>query len=159
LVFIGGKTGSSDQTNNAAYVARLERQIEVAGIGERVHWTGYVADEEVSAYMAAADLLVMPYRDGGSLRRGTLMAALAHGRPLITTQPGSPQPALVHGQNVWLVPVDDPAALGDAILLLRADPPLRGRLAAGARQLSLTFSWDKIAAQTADFYETVIGAG
>ena len=65
----------------------------------------------MSAHLAAADLMVMPYRDGVSLRRGTLMAVLAHGRPLLTTAPAAPTPELRQGENMWLVPPDDPAAL------------------------------------------------
>jgi glycosyltransferase involved in cell wall biosynthesis len=159
LVFIGGRTGSSDAGNNGAYLAQLEGLIGALGLGERVHWTGFVAEGEVSAYLAAADVMVMPYRDGVSLRRGTLMAALAHGRPLITTEPAVLTPALVHGGNVWLTPVEDVAALVQAIGVLAADPLLRAKLGEGAAELAGRFTWDKIAAETVGFFEEVLGKG
>jgi hypothetical protein len=56
-------------------------------------------NQRVSTFLHAADLMVMPYRDGVSLRRGTLMAVLAHGRPLLTTTPPIPTPELIHGQK------------------------------------------------------------
>ena len=155
LVFIGGQTGASDPTN-AAFLAQVRAHAGPLGLDARVHWTGFLADVRVSAHLHAADLLVMPYRDGVSLRRGTLMAALAHGRPLITTTPVTPTPELVHGRNLWLVPVDDAAALADAVQTLAADAEGRARLGAGAAQLAGYFSWDKIAAQTAAFFQTLL---
>jgi glycosyltransferase involved in cell wall biosynthesis len=152
LVFIGGQTGSSDSANNARYLESLDRQIGALGLAQRVHWTDFLPDEQTSICLQAADLLVMPYRDGVSLRRGTLMAALAHGRPLISTIPLAPVPELVHGRNIWLVPVDDEAALTAAVQTLQAVPALRDELGAAAADLSQQFSWDKIAAQTLAFY-------
>lgn len=156
LVFIGGRTGASDPDNNAAFYERLDAQIARLGLGDRVHWTGFVADAQVSTWLTAADLMVMPYRDGASLRRGTLMAVLAHGRPLITTTPQTPLPEFVHGENVWLVSADSPAALHDAIATLRVQPDTRRRLGAGAALLAKRFTWDKIALQTRELYQTVL---
>ncbi len=156
LVFIGGRTGSSDPENNQAFLAQLEELVGELGLGERVHWSGFLPEQEVSAYLQAADLMVMPYRDGVSLRRGTLMAVLAHGRPLITTAPASPTPELVHGENVWFAPVDNPAALADTIGSIAADPALRAKLGEGAVCVADLFTWDKIAAQTAAFFHELV---
>lgn len=156
LVFIGGQTGSSDAGNNQAFLAGLRQLVADLGLAERVHWTGFVADQAVSAYLQATDLMVMPYRDGVSLRRGTLMAALAHGRCLITTTPVVPAPELVHGQNVWLVPPDAPQPLAEAIKHLLADESLRRQLEHGAAQVAGLFTWEKIAAETAVFFEQLL---
>jgi polysaccharide biosynthesis protein PslF len=122
----------------------------------RVHWTGFVPDERVSAFLHAANVMVMPYRDGVSLRRGTLMAVLAHGRSLITTTPANPTPELVHGKNVWLVPPDEPTALAAAVRIVLADESLQNRLGEGAAQVADLFTWDKIAAETAVFFQTLL---
>ncbi len=153
VVFIGGRTGSSDEANNQAFYEQLEAFINERNLSNRVHWTGFVSDYEASAYLTAVDLMVLPYRDGASLRRGTLMAALAHGRALLTTHPTAPTPELVHGQNVWLVPPNDPASLADAIQHLLADTDLRHRLGQQATAVANLFTWDKIAAQTGEFFE------
>ena len=158
LVFIGGQTGASDPRNNEAFLRGLRGQIERLGLGGRVHWTGFLSPGRVSAHLAAADLMVMPYRDGVSLRRGTLMAVLAHGRPLLTTAPvaTAPVPELHHGENVWLVPPDDSPALAEAITVLAADPGQRAQLGRGARALAGLFDWGRIAGLTADFYAEVV---
>jgi glycosyltransferase involved in cell wall biosynthesis len=156
LVFIGGQTGSSDADNNQAFLAGLRQLVTALGLAERVHWTGFVADQQVSAFLQASDVMVMPYRDGVSLRRGTLMAALAHGRSLITTTPATPTPELVHGRNVWLVPPDTPAALAEAIKTVLGDAALRQALERGAAQVADLFTWEKIAAETAVFFQQLL---
>lgn len=157
LVFIGGRTGDSDPVTNQAFLAHLDTLIADLALSPRVHWTGFLPASAVSTYLHAADLMVMPYRDGVSLRRGTLMAALAHGCPLITTEPDSPTPELVHQQNVWFVPPQNPAALAAAIQTLATNRDLAQRLGQAARQVADLFTWDKIAAQTAHFlYDTIL---
>lgn len=155
LVFIGGQTGSSDTDNNQSFLVQLKQRIEAMALTERVHWTGFLPDQRVSTFLHAADLMVMPYRDGASLRRGTLMAVLAHGRSLITTYPTSPTPELVHGKNCWLVPADNADILTEAVQTVWQNAGLRAELGTGAAQVADSFTWDKIAGQTADFLQTL----
>jgi glycosyltransferase involved in cell wall biosynthesis len=158
LVFIGGQTGASDTANNAAFLQNLNAQIDQLGLIKRVHWTRFLSDQRVSAHLHAADLMVMPYRDGSSLRRGTLMAALAHGRPLITTWPTTPTPELSHRENTWFVPVDDPEAVVQAITTLMQDEMLRIQIGQGATAVADLFTWDKIAEKTAVFFHERVRA-
>jgi glycosyltransferase involved in cell wall biosynthesis len=151
LLFIGGQTGASDPTN-VAFLAGIQALIAELGVEERVRWTGYLPAAEVSASFDAADLCVLPFRDGVSLLHGTLHAALAHGLPILTTRPRLPLPELVDGENVLFAPPEDPEALAQAIAHLAAAPELRQRLAAGARTLSEQFRWPKIAADTLALY-------
>ncbi len=158
LVFIGGQTGASDPTNER-YYEFVRGLIERLGLQERVHWTGFLPDEDVSAYFQAADLVILPYQDGASLRRGTLMAALAHGRPIISTTPASPVPELKHGENIWLVPPKHPAALALAIRELAAEPGRRAQLAEQAAILSTRFSWAGIAQETLAYFQELVSMG
>lgn len=155
LVFIGGQTGASDATNQP-FLAGLRAQVAALGLTDRVHWTGFVADAHVSTWLHAADMMVMPYRDGVSLRRGTLMAVLGHERPLITTLPQTPIPELAHQSHAWLVPPNDPPALTAAIRTLQADPALRERLGSGAGQLAQLFGWGGIGEKTAVFFQKLV---
>jgi glycosyltransferase involved in cell wall biosynthesis len=155
LIFLGASTGSSD-SENRAFLKHIKQLIKDFQLESRIHWSGFQTDSALSTYFQAADIMVMPYRDGVTLRRGTLMAILAQGRPLITTQSQSKIPELVHGQNVWLSPIDDIGALSDAIRKLSIDEALRNQLALGAKQLSNSFSWENIAKKTSDFYSRVL---
>jgi glycosyltransferase involved in cell wall biosynthesis len=111
-----------------------------------------MAAEQVSASLLATDICVLPYRDGVSFRRGSFVAALAHGLPIITTTPATHLPELIHGDNVYLVPPAEPGALAEAVTVLRENPALRQRIAAGASRLAQHFRWDTIAQATAELF-------
>jgi glycosyltransferase involved in cell wall biosynthesis len=158
LLFIGGQTGASDPTN-VAYLAHIRELIAELGLEDRVHWTGYIPAEEVTAGFMAADLCVLPYRDGVSFLHGTLHAALTHGVPILTTQPRVHLPELVDGENVFLVPPGEPDALAKAIVEIATDPALRRTVAKGAQALSEQFRWDRIASDTLSLYRSIGAAG
>ncbi len=151
LLMIGGRVGSSDATNRA-YAQRVEALIDELGLRERVHWTGYTRPKAVSAGLLAADVCVLPYRDGVSFRRGTLHACLAHGRALVTTRPAVPLSEVVDGDNMLLVAPRDPERLAQAVTRLAGDAELRARLAEGAKALAAGFTWERIARKTAAFF-------
>jgi glycosyltransferase involved in cell wall biosynthesis len=158
LLFIGGQTGASDPTN-VTYLGRVQGLIKELDLADRVHWTGYVSGEEVTAAFLAADLCVLPYRDGVSFLHGTFHAALAHGVPILTTAPRVKLPELLHGENVFLVPPQDADALAGAIRHLATDAALCRVLSKGALALAAEFRWDKIAEQTMDVYRRTLGGG
>jgi len=149
LLLIGGQVGASDPTNRA-YLLHIEALIDRLGLGARVHRTGFIPTDEVSANLLAADACLLPYEDGASFRRGSFMAALAHGRPIVTTQPRIPLPELRDGENVLLAPPGDIDALAAAVRRLAVDPALSQHLGRGAAALAQQFTWQHIAARTAD---------
>lgn len=152
LLMVGGETGSSDPTN-LEYARRVKALIEELGLEERVKWTGYTSPAEVSANLTSSDICVLPYRDGVSLRRGSLHAALIHGLPIISTHPRVAIKELRDGENIKLVPPDDPEAIARAIIELSQDLNLRHKLGEGAKKLSAKFGWEGIASETLKFYE------
>ncbi len=154
LLMIGGKVGSSDPTN-IAYAQHIDALIGELGLAERVVWTGFSAAAEVSANLMAADVCLLPYRDGASFRRGSFMAALAHGRPIVSTEPRAAISELRSGENILLAPPDDVAALADRVAALVNNPDQRAALGAAASRLSGSFGWDHIARQTLEVYRDV----
>ncbi|MDX1991564.1 MAG: glycosyltransferase family 4 protein [bacterium] len=157
LVMIGGRTGSSDPSN-AAYAAEIDHLISQLNLNESIHWTGYADEREVSAWLAASDLIALPFNDGASYRRGSLMAAIAHGCPILTTTPTISIPTFVHQENLWLTPIGDAQALSEAITHLLETPMLRQRLAEGARKLDQQFQWDAIAHDCLALFQRVSAA-
>jgi glycosyltransferase involved in cell wall biosynthesis len=164
LVLVGGGTGESDPTNAQA-AAALRRAVEERRLEPAVHWTGYVTPEEVSAALLSADLAALPFLDGASLRRGSLLAVLAHGLPVITTTPqpvppgATPWPTLRDGANALLVPPGDAEALAAAMARLMRDPALCARLGAAGRALADEFDWDRIAARHLALFDRITRAG
>lgn len=155
LLMIGGAVGASDPTNQA-YLKHIQLMIESRGLDDRVVWTGYVPPPQVSAGFRSADLCVLPYRDGVSFRRGSLMAALVHGMPIVSTHPRVELPPLEHGKNVWLVPPEDSQALVDAVAWLADHEESMKRLCRGAKALARRFDWRQIAIRTLEVYHRVV---
>ena len=151
LLMIGERVGASDVTNHA-YLSEVEARIGQLGLGERVKWTGHQPDDEVSADLNAADVLLMPYTDGVSLRRGTLMAGLVNGCAIVTTMPQSPLTELVDGRDLLLVPPEDPSSAAAAVAKIVTEDGLSLLLRANARQAAKQFSWPVIAQAHCDLY-------
>jgi glycosyltransferase involved in cell wall biosynthesis len=151
LLLIGGRVGSSDPTN-VAYAERVDRLIAERGLVERVHHTGFVPPDEVSAHLNAVDVCVLPYRDGVSLRHGSLHACLAHGRAIVTTYPAVDTPEFRDNHTLTLSPPENIEAMADRVAHIADNPDLRARLEKGATTLAGEFTWDRVAARTADFY-------
>lgn len=154
LMLIGGQTGESDPTN----VDYAHQVMQLAGelrLRDRIVLTGYMGDRDVSESLVVCDCLALPYRDGASFRRGTLMAALAHGCAVVTTEPRVSVPELAHEENVLLVPPSNAHQLAAGIRRVLDDAELRERLRAGSKQLSQLFTWDRIAADTVALFESL----
>ncbi|MCL4297650.1 MAG: glycosyltransferase family 4 protein [Anaerolineae bacterium] len=153
LLLIGGDVGHADPTN-VAYAKKVQALIDRRHLADFVYRTGYTSLTEVSANLLAADAVVMPYRDGVSFRRTTLIAALRHGCPVVSTYPADPGliPEIRPGENMLLARPGDATALAQAVAQLADDPALGQKLALGSKQLGDLFTWEKIARDTAELY-------
>ncbi len=145
LLLVGGGLGSSDPTN-AAYAQELRTRIQQLELADYVHETGYLDDEaEVGAYLRASDVVALPFLDGVSYRRGSLMAAIHYGCTIISTQPQVDIPTFRDGENMLLVPAGNSMALSTALRQTYQQPALRERLGDGAAALAHEFEWESIA--------------
>lgn len=155
LWMVGGRTGASDPTN-AAFAAQIDAKITALGLADVVHWSGFVDDPTASAYLTTADVVALPFLDGASYRRSSLMAVIAHGCAIVTTTPGVDVPAFRDGENMRLVPPGDVSALMIALAQLANSESARETLRAGARALNTVFDWGEIARANADFFARII---
>ena len=99
---------------------------------ERVRATGTLAPADVSRHLGACDLMLQPYADGVSTRRGSMMAALAHRRPVVTTSGIFTEPLWKQSGAVALVKAGDIAAMRAVLAHLMDDARERERLGAAA---------------------------
>ena len=100
-----------------------------------LHATGALAPEELSCYIAACDILIQPYPDGATTRRGSLMVGLAHGKPIVTTSSQSTEPLWAQSGAVGIVPAGDAAAFVTVVQQLLRNPSERARLSHAAQEL------------------------
>ncbi len=155
LWLVGASLGDSDLRNREAQ-EELQGQIRALGLADSVRASGYLKEAAVRAALTAADVVVLPYREGAAYHHGSLQAAIHAGCAIISTTPQSPASRFRNGQNMRLVPPADAVALTEAILELRRHPETRAALRAGARALAAEFSWKGIAAQHEAFYREVL---
>ncbi len=155
LLIVGGTTGASDPTNSA-FLLEIQQEIAARGLQEHVGFTGFLVDRDVALALSACDAIALPYTDGASLRRGSLMAALAHKSAIVTTTPRHADERLVPGKNMLLVPPEDPAALAGALRRLHCEPVLVSTLRAGAAETAHFFRWEHIAQLHLTFFLRVI---
>jgi glycosyltransferase involved in cell wall biosynthesis len=108
----------------------LRRRAIELGVGEWVRWLGF--QDEVRWVLWAADVFIHPSRKEGL--SCAILEAMAAGLPVIAASVGGVPEVVRHGMTGWLVPPDDPAALAEALRLLRGDEPLRHRLSENAQR-------------------------
>ena len=116
----------------------LERQVLQAGLEEKVHFLGFRSDPQTS--LLQASVFVLPSRYEGM--PNALLEAMAVGLAVVVTD-ASPGPLEVveAGVTGLVVPSDEPAALADALDRLAAQPQLRERLGAAARETLRQSDW------------------
>jgi len=108
--------------------------------------TGYLPAEEVGRILAAADAVVLPFRDGGGMWNTSIRAGVTQGTFVLTTARER------HGydskDNVYYARPDDVADMQDA---LRTFISRRNNKIGGG----MNRDWDSIAQAHTLFYETV----
>lgn len=108
---------------------------ECADLVGQISATGSVDDpERLSSYLSACDLMVQPYPDGVTTRRGTIMATLSHGRASITTSGVLTEPLWQSSGAVVLVPAGDAAAFVDSALQIIHNSQQRASLGRTAQE-------------------------
>ncbi len=101
---------------------------EHAMLEQRILATGPLAPEDAVNSLAASDLLLQPYIEGVSSRRTSVMAGLALGLPIVTTEGPLSEPVWREGGAVALVPALDPDALVASSLVLLQQEAKRKQL-------------------------------
>ena len=117
--------------------ATYRREAERRGIGDRVLVLGLRPRQEVSAFVALADVCVgilsADPTARGSLPRNTL-ESMASGRPVVLCEGVVSTTLAEPGVGVLLVPPKDPAALARALARILDDPELAARLGQRAQE-------------------------
>ena len=102
---------------------RVQAAIERAGIATHAALLGRLPEEELHRRLATATLFVHPTRYEGSPL--VMLEAMAHRLPVVASAVGGIPDKVTPGETGWLVPPDDSAALGDAIVAaLRLEPAI-----------------------------------
>lgn len=107
-------------------------------LASRVHATGYLDDATMSCYLSACDVVIQPYPEGLTARRGSALAPLAHGRPLVTNATERTEALWKETRSVLFAPMT-PSSFLEAVQCLAENPSEAKRLSAAARQTYLSY--------------------
>ena len=120
-----------------------------------VDFVGHLSDRELTATLAAADLVVLPskYEPFGIVA----LEAAAAGAPLVASTAGGLGEVVQDGRTGLSFEPGDVAGLAAAVRSVLDDPAAATRRAKAARErLATDFDWAKIAAATADVYDNAV---
>ena len=152
LLMVGDFAGD----NFHADLDALRAEIERLGVGGRVHFPGFVPDDDLRTLYSDALALVIP-----SLEEGfglPAVEAAACGTPCVATQ-NSPLPELLAGGGLFVAPTDE-AALAGALSRLLDDEALCKELGATAHERASALTWEAAAQAAREALSAVArGAG
>ncbi len=121
------------------------------GISEHVELLGWIGSTDKESYFASAKLFILPsYNEGLPM---SILEAMAHGLPIISTPVGGIPEAVTDGVEGFLVKPGDVGAIADRIDRLLSEPGLAERMGAAARRkIETTFSAEVILPQIEKLY-------
>jgi glycosyltransferase involved in cell wall biosynthesis len=139
----------------------LRARAAAAGVADRTRFLGNLTQDAVSAWLAAADIVVVPsVRDDSGNVDGlpnVVLEAMASGTPLVTTAAGGIGSVVEDGRTALVVPERDAPSLATAITTLAADAALRHMVGMAARRVAASrFGWDAAAKRFEAAYERAL---
>lgn len=146
-------TGRQD---DAAYLARIQRQIADLGLMDAVLLAGMLPEAELLGWYQHADIFALPSLSVGDKFEGfglVFLEASACGLAVVGTTGSGVTEAVIDGETGLLVPQNDSAALADALVRLLQDDALRAALGAAGHAYAQTQDWAAIADQIQAIYQ------
>lgn len=135
------------------FVATMKERFEEDG----VIWVPGASLSRVSECLHACDMAVLPFHSGTSTNRSSMLAAIGHGLPTITTRGPATPTNITDLFDVELVPPKDVNALTAAIGRVLDDAGLRERLTRNAATAANRTTWDGVARQHVTFFDQLFG--
>ena len=133
---------------------KFEKFVHWAGLGDRVHFTGFVSGRNLHELYRCADVAVFPslYEPFGIVA----LEGMAADVPVVVSDAGGLKEVVLHDETGTTTFAGDPSSLAWGILRVLQDPERANRLKAAAKaRLTTDFDWARIAAQTIDVYDRV----
>lgn len=137
------------QADRHAYLQSLKEKSQ--GL-DNLAWESSLTSDQVAARLARCGFAYLPFPDGASERRGSLLAALGNGAVVVTTR--GPQTPASLGEAV--VYADKPAEALKHLEELLATPDRMEQLRARGRAWAQIYSWDAIAEAHLSLYKALL---
>jgi D-inositol-3-phosphate glycosyltransferase len=130
---------------------RLRSLARELGVQDWIEFAGSRTQDELPAWYAAADVVVMPsYSESFGM---VALEAMASGRPVVASRVGGLAYLVRDGLTGYHVQEGDAGELAARIRALFSDPALLARLGAAGRAEAESYSWQSAAAQIESLFQ------
>lgn len=114
---------------------KLKEYAKAHGLEKKVHFLGFLPDNELRQAYADCDIFVLPSVAKSEAFGIVQLEAMIYGKPVINTKLPSGVPHVsIHGRTGFTVPPSSPKALAAAVNKLASDPDLREKLGRNAAE-------------------------
>lgn len=149
ILLIAGRPWKTDFSQYGAAITRLNLQTHC-----RLH-IGFIPDEEVSVYYAAADVVVLPYRR--IYQSGVLLMAMSYSKPVIISNLPAMCESVTDNVNGWLFQQGSKDDLAKVLIRVLRDAYRRKQVAASALEyIRKHHDWTQLGAETSAVYRDVV---
>lgn len=121
----------------------LEILAKNLGVYKKIHFSGWLSQDEIIKKYQEADLFVLPSLDEGM--PNCILEAMACGLPIVATDVSGSRELIHSGKNGILVPPMDSKALAKAIQKCLNDEFLKNQMKKIGQILVSRYSWEKVA--------------
>jgi glycosyltransferase involved in cell wall biosynthesis len=141
-------------------VPRLQAQAQEMELGDRVIFPGWIEQDQVPLYVAAADAVANPYRDTLINRAkcaGKVVMAMAMGQAVVTSRLGQNLDYIEHGVSGLLTEPGNAEELAQALITVLSDQVLAAELGRNAaRRIWAKFDWDARVGEIEQAYQVAL---
>lgn len=138
------------------YWQTIQNQRDSLGLQDVVHCTGYVRAETASHYLSGADIGVLPFHGGVTLKSGSLLALLAHGLPTVITASDATNPVLHQADWLKRVPPRSVSALATTLTDLLSDRSHHPWQSEAGLRFVASRNWEAIATHHQAIYQQLL---
>jgi len=155
-VILGATHPPAKKKEGEKYRFYLKRRVHDLGMEDHVlFYERFVTLEELTEFLASADIYVTPYLEEGQIVSGTLAYAMGLGKPIVSTPYYYAQELLADGRGV-LADFRDSESLASAVTGLLEDPGRLRGMREKAYEFGRSMTWPKVAGEYVKLFRTVI---
>lgn len=137
------------------YHAMILKKIKDKNIEDNVIITGYLNNEETGIEIDSIDVALLPFDDGLTLRRSSMLTFISFGIPIVTSE-GDKECLSIFDKNKDIFMSNDNKEIIDFIIELSKDREKLEERRKNIQNLSYIFDWNIIAKEMLEQYEKLI---
>jgi glycosyltransferase involved in cell wall biosynthesis len=146
----------SNFSDKNPYHLHLKELANRLNITKNIIWYSGIDSYKIAQQLIRCKITCLPYSKGATFRRSTLLEALSAGTAVITTKTDLTPQELIHNENVYLIPPNNPLKLAEAVEHLYCDEELTEYISVNGQKFAQNFTWDKIAFKTVELYKKIM---